>query len=313
VTGVSEADLHGGDRPNPRKRGVLGEACSGHSELMNISDRLDWTPGRGLVLSGAGVISMDTTVGDFVGDVVVAGDTIVALGPGAAAQAPEDALVVDATGTVIIPGLVDGHVHAWEGALRGVSPDSDLMEYLTLTHTILAPLMTPEDVAIGEQVTAVRALDQGVTTIVDNSHNVRGLEHGQAVLTALRESGLRAVLAAGVGMGHPGAHLHKTVLALRDAAAGDPRISVRLMELAPTPDGLRFAAENGVGLVAETLGGFGDLDAALTPELLHDQVTLDHVVGLSDTHWRAIAGSGPRSRSHPAPTRTTRSPRPARF
>ncbi|WP_305787672.1 amidohydrolase family protein [Symbioplanes lichenis] len=274
---------------------------------MNISDRLvpgDWTPGRSMMLSGASVITMDPEAGDFVGDVVVTGDTITAAGPGAGSTAPDDALVVDATGTVIIPGLVDGHVHAWEGALRGVSPDSDIMAYLNLTHTTLAPLMTPEDVAIGERVTTVRALEQGVTTIVDNSHNVRSLEHGQAVLATLRESGLRAVLAAGVGMGQPDSHLAKAVLALRDSAAGDPRITVRLMELAPSPAGLRFSVENGVGLVAETLAGMGDLDAALTPELLHDQVTLDHVIGLSDAHWRAIAETGaavalaPRSDPH---------------
>ncbi|WP_033340933.1 amidohydrolase family protein [Catenuloplanes japonicus] len=268
---------------------------------MNIED---WTPGRSVVLRGASVITMDPGTGDFVGDVVITGDTIGAVGPGAASTAPGDALVVDATGTVIIPGLIDAHVHAWEGALRGVSPDSDIMAYLHLTHTTLAPLMTPEDVAIGERVTAVRALEQGVTTIVDNSHNLRSLEHGQAVLATLRETGLRAVLAAGTGMGQPDAHLRATVLALRDAAAGDPRITVRLMELAPTADGLRFSAENGVGLVAETIAGMGDLDAALTPELLHDQVTLDHVIGLSDAHWRAIAETGaavalaPRSDPH---------------
>lgn len=272
---------------------------------MEIFDRNvpgQWTAGRTVVLRGAGVITMDPGAGDFVGDVVVTGDTITAVGPSAAA--PGDALVIDATGTVIVPGLVDGHVHAWEGALRGVSPDSEIMAYLHLTHTTLAPLMTPEDVAIGERVTAVRALEQGVTTIVDNSHNVRSLEHGQAVVEVLREIGLRAVVAAGVGMGQPDGHLRRAVLDLRDFCAGDPRLGVRLMELAPSADGLRFAAENGIGLVAETIAGMGDLDSALTPELLNPQVTLDHVLGLSDDHWRAIAATGaavalaPRSDPH---------------
>jgi len=274
---------------------------------VDISDRHvpgAWTPGRTVVFKGASVITMDPVAGDFVGDVVVSDATIGAVGPQAGAGAPDDALVIDAAGTVITPGLVDGHVHAWEGALRGVSPDSEIMAYLNLTHTTLAPLMTPEDVAIGEKVTAVRALEQGVTTIVDNSHNTRSLEHGQAVVGALREMGLRAVVAAGVGLGQPDNHLRRAVLDLRDFCAGDPRIGVRLMELFPSPAGLRFAAENGVGLVAETIAGMGDLDAALTPELLNPQVTLDHVLGLSDGHWRAIADSGaavalvPRSDPH---------------
>ncbi|GLY93942.1 amidohydrolase family protein [Actinoplanes sp. NBRC 103695] len=274
---------------------------------MEIFDRSvpgQWTPGRTVVFKGASVITMDPGAGDFVGDVVVTGSTIAAAGPDAASTAPGDALVIDATGTVITPGLVDGHVHAWEGALRGVSPDSDIMAYLNLTHTVLAPLMTPDDVAVGETITAVRALEQGVTTIVDNSHNVRGLEHGQAVIGALQAAGLRAVVAVGVGMGQPDGHVRKTVLELRDFCATDPRLSVRLMELLPSQAGLRFAAENGIGLVAETIAGMGDLDEALTPELLNPQVTLDHVIGLSDAHWRAIAESGaavalvPRSDPH---------------
>ncbi|MFG1604843.1 amidohydrolase family protein [Actinoplanes sp. NPDC049265] len=274
---------------------------------MEIFDRnvpAAWTPGRTVVFRGASVITMDADAGDFVGDVVVTGTTISAAGPDAAATAPADALVIDATGTVITPGLVDGHLHAWEGALRGVSPDTDIMAYLTLTHTVLAPLMTPDDVAIGEKVSAVRALEQGVTTIVDNNHNVRSLEHGQAAVGALQEAGLRAVVAAGVGMGQPDGHVYQAVLGLRDHVASDERISVRLMELAPTEAGLRFTAENGIGLVAETLAGFGDLDSALTPELLNPQVTLDHVIGLSDAHWKAIADSGaaialaPRSDPH---------------
>ncbi len=268
----------------PKTEGVV--------EIFDRGAPGQWTPGRTVVFKGASVMTMDPEAGDFVGDVVITGATIAAAGPGAAATAPGDALVIEAAGTVITPGLVDAHVHAWEGALRGVSPDSEIMGYLNLTHTTLAPLMTPEDVAIGEKVTAVRALEQGVTTIVDNSHNVRSLEHGQAVVRVLQEVGLRAVVAAGVGMGQPDAHLQKAVLDLRDFCADDPRISVRLMELFPSKAGLLFARENGIGLVAETIAGMGNLDEVMTPELLSPQVTLDHVLGLADAHWQAIADSG---------------------
>lgn len=263
-----------------------------------------WTPGRTVVLTGASIISMDAQVGDLVGDVVIENGTIAAVGAGAGTTVSSDALIIDAGSTVIIPGLVDAHVHAWEGALRGVSPDSDFMAYLQLTHMTLAPLMTPEDIAVGQRVSALRALEQGVTTIVDNSHNVRSLEHGQAAVAGMRESGLRTIVAIGVGVGQPDAHLHKTVLQLRDDVVGDTRISIRLMQSPPATNGLRFAADNGIGYVAETVAGMGNLDAALTPETLGPQVTLNHVVGLSDAHWGAIHESGaavvlvPRSDPH---------------
>ncbi len=69
--------------------------------------------------------------------------------------------------------MVDAQVHAWEGALRGVSPDSGFYDYMALTHGMLGPLMTLDDVAIGQRVTALRALEHGVTTIIDNCHNAR--------------------------------------------------------------------------------------------------------------------------------------------
>lgn len=88
-----------------------------------------WVAGRSVVLAGASVITMGPE-GDFVGDVVIRDNRIVAVGVDAGADAPQDALRIDASGAVAIPGLVDAHVHAWEGALRGVSPDSGFYDYM---------------------------------------------------------------------------------------------------------------------------------------------------------------------------------------
>lgn len=77
--------------------------------------------------------------GDLVGDVVLRDDRILAVGVGAGAQVPDDALHIEASDAVVIPGLVDAHVHAWEGALRGVSPDSGFYDYMALTHGMLGP------------------------------------------------------------------------------------------------------------------------------------------------------------------------------
>lgn len=209
--------------------------------------------GRTVVLGNVHVISMDNRIGDFVGDIVLDGDTIRSLGPGAGADRPDDALVIDAGGAIAIPGLVDGHVHAREGALRGVSPDSDFMAYMALTHSTLAPLMSAEDMAIGQALTAARALDQGVTTIVDNNHNVRSEEHAEAAIAALRTAGIRTVFAAGVGMGQPDEHLFPLLRTLR-SVYDDDMTRIRLMQALPTVDGWRFAVEHDMGAVAE-IGG----------------------------------------------------------
>ena len=115
-----------------------------------------WVKGRTVVMAGASVITMGPD-GDFVGDIVIRDDRIVAVGVDAGANAPDYALRIDASGAVAIPGLVDAHVHAWEGALRGVSPDSGFYDYMALTHGMLGPLMTPDAIAIGQRVTALGA------------------------------------------------------------------------------------------------------------------------------------------------------------
>jgi cytosine/adenosine deaminase-related metal-dependent hydrolase len=273
---------------------------------MNLGEpgvRDGWVPGRTVVRAGASVITMGPH-GDLVGDVVVRDDRIVAVGVDAGADAPEDALRIDASGAVVIPGLVDAHVHAWEGALRGVSPDSGFSDYMALTHGMLGPLMTPEDIAIGQRVTALRALEQGVTTIIDNCHNARSPEHSDAAVEALQSTGIRAVHATGVGFGQSGDHVHANLLRLGDRFGSDPRITLRLMEVAPTLEGWRFANEHGFGAVAEFGFWVGNIDELLSSGLAGPHVVLDHCVGLSDEQWKAVAACGaavalvPRSDPH---------------
>ena len=56
------------------------------------------------------------------GDLLVEGDTITAIGRDLDAG---DAVVVDAAGTILAPGFVDTHRHAWQAQLRRIMPDVD--------------------------------------------------------------------------------------------------------------------------------------------------------------------------------------------
>lgn len=262
-----------------------------------------WSPARTVVFTDASVVTMGPA-GDLVGDVVLRDDRIVAVGASIASQVPDDALHVDASGAVIIPGLVDAHVHAWEGALRGVSPDSDFFEYMALTHGTLGPLMTPDDIAIGQRVTAARALEHGVTTIIDNSHNAPTPEHSDAAVEALDRSGIRALHATGVGFGHPGDHVHANLARLSDQFGSLPRITFGLMEVVPTLSGWSFVREHGLRAVAEFGTWVENIDELLGSGLVGPQVVLNHCAGLSDQQWETVAASGaavvlvPRSDPH---------------
>ncbi len=58
------------------------------------------------------IVTVDKALGDIAGgDVLVEDDRIVAVGRDLAAA---DATVLDAAGMIVIPGLVNAHIHTWE-------------------------------------------------------------------------------------------------------------------------------------------------------------------------------------------------------
>ncbi len=96
------------------------------------------------------------------------------------------------------PGFVDTHRHAWEAQLRrSIPPDvADLGEYVTSTLAGIAPNYAPEDMYIGTRLAALTALDSGITTMLDFSHNSRSSAHSDAALNALIDTGIRGVHAS---------------------------------------------------------------------------------------------------------------------
>ncbi len=154
-------------------------------------------PGRTLIRGGI-ILSMDPSVGDLTpGDVLIEGETITAVGRDLDAV---DAGVIDATGMIVMPGFVDTHRHIWEGLLRNIGTDVPLegrTSYISFVLHKLAPAFRPEDAYVGNLVSALGAIDAGITTLLDWSHIQGSPAHTDAVIQALEDSGLRAVFAYG--------------------------------------------------------------------------------------------------------------------
>jgi len=144
------------------------------------------------------ILTLDKSVGNFpLGDVLIEDTKISAVGPNLIA---EDAEVIDASDMIVMPGFVDTHRHVWEGILRNIGTDVPLegeASYLSFILNTLAPAYRPEDAHIGNLVGLYGAIDAGITTILDWSHIQATREHGDAVIKALQESGMRAVFAYG--------------------------------------------------------------------------------------------------------------------
>jgi len=150
---------------------------------------------RRVLIKGGTVISVDPEIGDLPkGDVLFEGGKIAEVAPDV--KAP-DAEVIDATDKIVMPGMVDAHRHVWQGAIKGVAPDTDLNDYFMGVLAAFAPTYEPEDVYAGELIGALEALDAGVTTLVDWSHIQNTPEHTDEAIRALRQAGGRAVFAYG--------------------------------------------------------------------------------------------------------------------
>lgn len=150
------------------------------------------------LIRGGTVISVDPSVGNLSkGDVLIEGSRIAAVGQDLDATGAE---VIDASGTVVMPGFVDTHRHMWEGILRNIGVDVPLegpSSYLAFVLGTLAPAYRPEDVYAGNLISAVGAINAGVTTALDWSHIQTSPDHTDAGIRALQESGLRSVFAYG--------------------------------------------------------------------------------------------------------------------
>ena len=100
---------------------------------------------------------------------------------------------VDAEGGIIMPGLVNTHTHAPMSLFRGLADDLPLTEWLN-DHIFKAETqwLNPESVYAGTLLSCGEMLLSGTTTFCD------GYFFEDTVATAVRESGMRAVLAQGI-------------------------------------------------------------------------------------------------------------------
>ncbi|HLK44555.1 MAG TPA: amidohydrolase family protein, partial [Acidimicrobiales bacterium] len=153
-----------------------------------------------ILITGGTVITVDPQLGDLApGEVLIEDGAIAAVGQ---RLGVEDAAVIDATDCLVLPGLVDTHRHTWQALFRNVASDWTLAHYFTGLHGTLSGLYRPQDTYAANLIGTLEALDSGITTLLDWSHNLNTPEHTDAAVDALVESRAR------VRFGHGGGHAH---------------------------------------------------------------------------------------------------------
>ncbi|MEV7000840.1 amidohydrolase family protein [Streptomyces sp. NPDC093982] len=262
---------------------------------------------RRILFTGATIVTMDPDLGVINGGhLLVEGDTIAAVGRHLDA---DGAVVVDATGTIVTPGFVDTHRHAWQAQLRRIMPDvDDLGGYVMSTLAGYATVYRPQDMYIGTRLAALTAIDSGITTMLDFSHNSRTREHSDAAIEALVDTGIRGVHASmGPHFGEWDRQWPGDLTRLKDQyfSSSDQLLTLRLATLATDeiagpvlaygPELARVAAELGIGISVDAVFGASSSDAVLRwakDGILSPDVTLIHSTGLTAEAWKAMGGTG---------------------
>ena len=158
--------------------------------------------GRPVVFRNATVLTIDPSLGRIEGgDVLVVDKRIAAVGR--QLVVPDDAVEIDATDGILMPGMVDTHRHMWQTALRGFGADWTLTNYFQFYYLNWGKIFRPEDIYAGNLLSAIEAVDAGVTTSVDWSHGLQTVEYADAAADALEAVPGRFVLAYGNLLGAP--------------------------------------------------------------------------------------------------------------
>ena len=250
-------------------------------------------PGQGtarqrVLLRGGYVLTMDPALGDFErADVLIDGSTIAAVQPSLEVADP-DVEVIDASRMIVMPGFVDTHRHMWQGALRNVSPDGLLSDYTRDITGAARSVFQPEDVRIGDLVSALGALNAGVTTVLDWSHIGNSPEHTDAAIAGLREAGIRAVYAYGGGASGPQSRYPADIRRLRmEHFSSTDDLLTLAIAAGGNPADWNLARDVGAFVSIHVVGALGPVEDAMGPD-----VTYIHCTNLPDDAWRRIADTG---------------------
>ncbi|MGH9102362.1 MAG: amidohydrolase family protein [Acidimicrobiales bacterium] len=271
--------------------------------------------GRGSLLIRSGhVATMDDELGELPGGFVTVRDGAIGeVGPGSRCPEPGSFdRTVDASGCVVMPGLVNTHQHCWYTLFRGLGEGLALEAWLERMLFPLSRRMAAADLVLATRLGCLEMLATGTTCAFEHSVISTDTETTLAVARAARDVGVRMVIGkelradlpssledAGAILADGGAHAGLVIETaqhwLARGATTDGLI-VAGAELArrhgvPVSDHVATGSRQGYSRQVAA-AGMTDVGVLQRLEVLDEHWLLVHGIWLDDADGELIAASG---------------------
>ncbi len=144
------------------------------------------------------------------GAILIQNDKITQVGKASEVKiSPRAEYEIDAKGMVIIPGLIDTHVHLAQALLRGCADDTSLIDWLRKFVWPLQGNFEAEDGRVSAELCMLEMIRSGTTTFLESLlHSRYGFD---GIAESVQSSGMRGILSKTV-MGLPGYGLEKSIM-----------------------------------------------------------------------------------------------------
>ena len=142
-----------------------------------------------LIFRGGVILTIDAAHHVLTGDVAIQGGAIVQVGGNYTPQG-RDYTIVDCTDCVVMPGLVQAHVHTCQTLARGRADDMELLDWLRTVVWPYEASLDPAAMTASAELACAELLLGGTTAILD----MATVHHTDQVFAAAERAGLRATI-----------------------------------------------------------------------------------------------------------------------
>ena len=233
------------------------------------------------------------------GAVAVTGDTILEVGPAAAlAYKYSSAQQYGGPGRIILPGLINTHLHLFQTLLKGLGQGLALRPWIQRVTTPAALAMSEREVYLSAVVGLMEAVHAGATSVFEYSYAFPQPNRHEAILQAFIDVGLRGWLGLGLNDAGEAFGVHPAFIQPLDVclaradtlrrqieARGQDRVSLAL-----TPSSMRGLSVSGVRALAEYTRVHGLILSLHLNETGHDNEISLARSGLPAVPWLAELG-----------------------